>query len=96
MARLKISREATADLDEIWLHIAALDINAADRSVDSIIADYKQLARHPFLGRLRPELHPELRSWARGNYVIFYIAAGEFVEIVRVLHGARDLPSLFQ
>jgi plasmid stabilization system protein ParE len=29
------------------------------------------------------------------NYVIFYRVKGKAVEIVRVLHGARDIDSLF-
>ena len=29
------------------------------------------------------------------NYLIFYRSTPEGLEIVRVVHGARDLPSLF-
>lgn len=96
MARLRISRDARFDLDGIWLDIAADNVQAADRLIDAILHQYSQLARHPYLGRLRKELRRDLRSWAMGSYVIFYIATGDLVEIVRVLHGARDLPPLFE
>ena len=29
------------------------------------------------------------------KYIIFYILREDGIEIVRVLHGARDLPALF-
>jgi len=36
-----------------------------------------------------------LRSFPVGQYVIFYRVAVDAVEIVTVIHGARDLDSLF-
>jgi toxin ParE1/3/4 len=96
MALLRISSDAHLDLEKIWLRIAADDIEAADRLTDAILEDYKRLARDPYLGRLRSELSPRLRSWVQSNRVIFYTATDEVVEIVRVLHGARNLPPLFE
>ena len=95
MARLRISDDARSDLDGIWLNIAADNVEAADRLIDSVLEDYRRLTRHPYLGRVRKDLRPELRSWGVGSYVIFYTATDDCVEIVRVLHGAQDLPSLF-
>ena len=95
MARLRISDDARHDLDGIWLGIAADNVEAADRLVDSVLAAYRRFTRHPYLGRVRLELRRDLRSWAVGNYVIFYTATDEWVEIIRVLHGAQDLPSFF-
>lgn len=96
MALLRISKDASLDVDGIWLGIAADNLEAADRLVDTVLHHYSRLARHPFLGRTRAELRPDLRSWAVDNYVIFYTASENTVEIVRVLHGARDLPPLFE
>ena len=44
----------------------------------------------------RDELHEGLRSARHGRYLIFFMEAEEEVRIVRVLHGARDLPRLFE
>lgn len=44
--------------------------------------------------RLRPELGDDIRSCAHGNYVIFFVATTEEVTIIRVLHGARDIPAI--
>jgi len=43
------------------------------------------------MGRTRDELVPRLRSLPFGRCVIFYRALDDGAEIVRVLHGARDL-----
>lgn len=48
------------------------------------------------MGRLRDELTEGLRSFPVGRYVIFYRIVQDGVEIVRVLHGARDLDSIFR
>ena len=43
----------------------------------------------------RDELHEGLRSARHGRYLIFFIEAGDEVQVVRVLHGARDLRAWF-
>jgi toxin ParE1/3/4 len=48
------------------------------------------------MGRSRLELAPDLRSFPVGQYVIFYLPLPKGVEIVRVLHGARDIESILQ
>jgi len=48
----------------------------------------------PEMGRRREELAMHLRSFPVGRYIIFYRSMQEGIEIVRVLHGARDLPPL--
>ena len=44
----------------------------------------------------RAELDDGIRSCAHGHYVIFFEATAEAVLVVRVLHGARDLPAVFR
>ena len=45
--------------------------------------------------RLCQELGEDIRSCAYGRYVIFFTVGVHEVTIIRVLHGARDLPALF-
>ena len=52
--------------------------------------------RKPGIGRARPELRPDLRSFAVGRYVIFYRATREGIEVVRVIHGMRDIDRIFE
>lgn len=49
------------------------------------------LADNPRIGRRRSELMPEMRSFTVGRYVIFYGLADDGVEIIGVIHGARDI-----
>lgn len=53
------------------------------------------LARNPKAGRERPDLAPRLRSFPVARYVLFYRPIDDGVEIVRVLHGSRDIDSIF-
>ena len=45
----------------------------------------------PELGRARPELRLGLRSHSCEAHVIFYRQAEDSTEILRILHGARDV-----
>ncbi|HAV25276.1 MAG TPA: type II toxin-antitoxin system RelE/ParE family toxin, partial [Bacteroidetes bacterium] len=36
-----------------------------------------------------------IRQYIFGNYLIFYLIRIDDIQIVRVLHGKRDIPNLF-
>lgn len=95
MPRLKISSQAAADLDEIWLFIARDQIEAADAMIDRITGQFHSLLVHPLAGRERLDLGVDLRSVPVGNYIIFYKAMKNEVTIIRVLHGGRDANAFF-
>ena len=96
MSQYRVSDAARADLEEIWIFIARDNPDAADRYVRAVVSTFPKLASMPYLGRQRKELLPAVRSFPVGNYVIFYRPIDDGVEIVRILHGARDLPPLFE
>jgi antitoxin ParD1/3/4/toxin ParE1/3/4 len=55
----------------------------------------KLLAQHPLLGHLREDLADEpLRFWPVYSYLIIYRAEKRPIQVVRVLHGARDVKRL--
>ena len=86
---------ARADLAEIWSYIADDSEARADAFVEAIDRKVHALAGRPNMGRARDELAEGLRSFSVGRYVIFYRALSNGVDIVRVLHGARDLDAIF-
>ena len=86
---------AERDLDEIWLYIAFDNPAAADAVVDHIQERTLQLSAFPRSGRLRPEIAADARAVPVGTYLILYREAESFIDIVRVVHGARDLTALF-
>ena len=95
MARYSLTRKAQEDIGQILTYIAADNIDAAIKFDDKLTEVFELLSNNKKIGRLRPELKEDLRSFPEGNYLIFYrIWAGE-IAIVRVMHGARDLDELF-
>jgi toxin ParE1/3/4 len=85
---------AEEDLIEVWTHIASDDPRAADRVLDELERKTMLLARYPEIGRERPDIAPGLRYLASGNYLILYRLAPDSVEIVRYVHGSRDLKEM--
>jgi toxin ParE1/3/4 len=94
--RITKTAQAERDLDEIWFHIAVDNIGAADELLNAIDHCCRLLARQPMMGRARPELAPDLRSFPVARYVIFYSPSADGVEVARVLHGARDIWEIFR
>jgi toxin ParE1/3/4 len=96
MSCYRITDEVLADLDAIWLYVAERGgLEAADRLIDSILERFPRLASSPGMGRAREDLAPGLRSFLVGDYLIFYHRTSGRIDIVRVLHGSRDLPRFF-
>jgi len=96
MPRLLITPRATLDLIEIWSYIADDSVENADIFVDQLYEAMHKLCRHPGMGRQREELAPRLQSFPFRRYVIFYRGDSNALEVVRVLHGARDVESSFE
>jgi plasmid stabilization system protein ParE len=56
----------------------------------------RQLAGLPgTLGRHRPELRPDMRSFAYKGYVIFFRYERDALEVVNIVEGHRDVDALF-
>ena len=83
--------QAEQDLIDIYQHIWRDNPNAAEKLVRLINAKCELLGRSPLIGRARPELRADLRSFPHGAYLILYRPIDDGVEIVRVVHAARNL-----
>ena len=90
-SRIHERRRARADLDAIWTYISADSTKAADILLNRIGTVYEMLIGNPLVGRPRPDLGNNLRSFAVANYVIFYIPKSDAIEVVRVMHGRQDI-----
>lgn len=93
MTGLPIVRTPAAedDLLEIWCLIAVDSPKAADRFLDRIVERIAQVAVFPDSGVARPDIAEGARSLTIGNYLVLYRHNEEELEIIRVVHGARDL-----
>jgi toxin ParE1/3/4 len=92
--RLVILPAAQADLIEIGDFIAQDNPERAASFLTEIEARMIQASERPQSFPLRDDVHKGLRSARHGRYLIFFLEAGDEVRIVRVLHGARDLPHM--
>ena len=90
----QLSAQAEEDLLEIWRYIARDSDKTADRFLDRLNGKFVALARTPHTGRARSDLRPDLRSFPYGSYIILYRIVGNGIEIVRVVHAARNLDDL--
>jgi toxin ParE1/3/4 len=97
MPRILRTRASLGDYEEIWTYLAVRDLAAADRLVDQFDATLEVIASTPRMGRNVNELTLGLRSFPVGNYLIFYRPLEDGIQLIRLLHGARDItPELFR
>jgi len=93
---LKFSPQANADLLDIWSYIATDNSKAAEKLVAQIKAACTTIMQFPLgMGKERLELAKDIRSHAVDRYIIFYRAKADIVEVVRVMHSARDIANNF-
>jgi plasmid stabilization system protein ParE len=59
---------------------------------------FRTLARSPYLGHKRDDLAGDLPVlfWPVRDYLIIYRSGTKALEVVTVVHGARDIPALLQ
>lgn len=93
MTKVLRSAQAAQDLDDIWFYIAQDSVSAADRWIEALLETTVTLAFQPDIGRLRPELAPEIRSMPVKAYMIYYRPISDGIEIIRVLHASRNTDS---
>lgn len=92
MTQVLYAQSAQTDLLEAWLFIAEENMPAADRTIETIEHEAETLSLQPKMGRARPELGKDVRSWPTSTpYVLFYQVSHSSLTVLRVLHHARDI-----
>ncbi len=96
--RVPVEKSALAedDLAEIWHYIAMDNTAAAEAWLVEIDEKISSLSDNPRAGRPRDDLLAGLRSFPMGNYLVFYRIHRNHVEVMRVIHGARNLDRVFR
>ena len=95
MARVLRRPRAAEDIAAVWDFIADDNPDAADHWVDQLDTQLRLLATQPLMGRARDELAPGIRSFPFGRYLVFYLPIGDGIDVVRILHGTRDVDTAF-
>jgi len=94
MAEMIRSPLAEADLDAILDDLNRRDPAAAERYGLKFAEKAESLMRFPESGRPRPEIAPNVRSTLVKPYVIFYRYEADTVQVLRIVHGRRDLRNI--
>lgn len=101
MPRLIVRERAKADVDDIADFIATGSIDAALRFYQAARDAFNLLAEFPGAGGRTAMADPdfaELRTWpitGFRNYLVCYLPRADGVEVLRVIHGARDVYRVF-
>jgi toxin ParE1/3/4 len=95
MPKLIRTPAAVRDLVSITDWIAADNLDAALRFYDEVDRLLSLIARYPRMGEAVDQLGPGVRRHTLGDYLLFYRLSGDGIELIRVLHGARDIDRLF-
>ena len=85
--RVVVTEPAQDDLREIGEYVRQDSPAAASRLVERLLTACSKLALQP--NRYPSVVGLDLRKRPHGSYLIFY-RVGSVIEIVRILHAARD------
>ena len=97
MKPFRLSGPARDDVRAIWQYLRDQSPQAAARVRADLEAAMSRLAEHPGMGHLRADLTDQpLRFKLVHRYLIVYLPGTRPLQIVRVLHSARDLPPMLE
>lgn len=93
MSSYRLSHRAANDIYEIVLRVATENRTAARKLRLGLYETFRYLGRSPSSGMLREDLAPGIRIFSHRNYVVCFRAVPNGVDILRVLHAARQWES---
>lgn len=95
-ALFRLTPQAESDLFSIWDYVAESSVVNADRVRDQIFEAFDRLAEMPGLGHCREDLADrQYRFWPVHSYLVVYREEPKPLQIITIIHGARDLKVFF-
>jgi toxin ParE1/3/4 len=101
MRQVSFRPRAWDDVQESAFYLAANASEAiAERFLNAVETSTQVLTSFPAMGVPCPFVHSDLKDIRRipvngfENWLVFYRAEGDGVEIVRILHGAREIAAI--
>jgi addiction module RelE/StbE family toxin len=83
---------AVNHLSSIYNYISQNSPQYAQRLVERLTRRSEQIANFPFSGRLVPEFETEqIREVIEGSYGIIYYIKPDQIDVIAVLHAARNI-----
>jgi plasmid stabilization system protein ParE len=97
MKGYELTTEAQRDLDRIAEYIAVeASVDRAIKVLSQFRSAFRKLAEFPGLGHFREDvLDRRYRFWAVHSYLVAYRWDVTPIQVIAVVHGARDLDAFF-
>jgi toxin ParE1/3/4 len=92
----KVTQPARRDIRGIVGYIAKDNPRAAERFANDLVGKFATLDEAPLIGREHADFGAGIRLFPFGSYLIVYRSEKAGIVIMRVLHGARNLPEAFE
>jgi toxin ParE1/3/4 len=90
-----VTAEAERDLEDIASYVGGQSPRSALTLIRGLREKCESLADAPRGYPLVPRYeHKDIRRRPFGNYLIFYRVGHDAIEVIHILHGARDYESL--
>jgi len=102
MKPIRVTPKADDDIDKCYAWIRKDNPAAALRFLDAVELTCRNLSQMPGIGSRRyaeiPLVHGVRMIGVKGfaNYLLFYLEHETSIDIIRLLHGARDIPEVLQ
>jgi toxin ParE1/3/4 len=99
---VRLRPKAISDADSEYAYLAARSLAAANRFIKAIDWSLDRLASFPLSGGAWKPEDPDLADirviilHGFPNHLVFYRVHDDWVEVIRILHGARDLEPLLK
>lgn len=91
---LDFTGAAERNLLHIWIYLADHDPAVAERITERLRLRCRLLRSFREAGVLTPDIASSARALIEPPYLIVHRIGPDAVQIVRVIHGARDMPGL--
>ncbi|NOY28700.1 MAG: type II toxin-antitoxin system RelE/ParE family toxin [Planctomycetes bacterium] len=91
MSQFQLSEPAERDLKRIAEYLCEHSLSTARKFRRKFIGRFELLAKFPLQNAVDPRLDGITRMALVKPYQIFYVPMDDGVEILRVIHSARDL-----
>ena len=92
----ELSQKAKRDLEDIIDY--TLSRYGEEQAViysSDISKVFRELTENPKIGKSRPEIRSNLRSFTKGSHTIYYRVFSSKIRIIRILHVNRDVTQHF-
>ncbi len=97
ISRVRLRPLAEFDLEEIAVYLGLSSAPTSGRFVDRVVATLQLVVDNPRIVAAWPTLRKDLLGMRRfpvsgfRSFLIFYIPDADGIDIVRILHGSRDI-----